>query len=192
MIKQSEALYLQNKVNAEETMKQIEYIFGPFNQDEIDYYIERLQNDQSDSIINGFQKNLIFNLFYKYFGDPVSINAINKVDYVKLMIAATKQLSANNMIILPYIISSKVERLQARKCVNKKELQNLESSKFYQVIKDKYKNEKIEKHILSIIATILSSEFRIIDYYDEDLDGKIIENIPDIICEEVLMYVTLI
>ena len=135
LIKQSEALYLQNKVNAEETMKQIEYIFGPFNQDEIDYYIERLQNDQSDSIINGFQKNLIFNLFYKYFGDPVSINAINKVDYVKLMIAATKQLSANNMIILPYIISSKVERLQARKCVNKKELQNLESSKFYQVIK---------------------------------------------------------
>lgn len=190
-IKQNEALYLQNKVNAEETMRSIGYQYGPFNQDEIEYYIERLNND-NNSIINAFQKNLIFNLFYKYFGDPTSINAINKIDYVKLMIAAKKQLIANNMVILPYIISSKVIRLQPRKSVNKKELIKLENSKYFQQVKEKYNSEKMEKYILSLIATILSSEFQIIDYYDEDIDGKKIENIPDIICEEILMYVNLI
>ena len=67
-------------------MKSIETIYGPFTDEEINYYISRLEENGTDTIINSFQKNLIFNLFYKYFGDPMSINNINKVDYVKLMI----------------------------------------------------------------------------------------------------------
>ena len=81
LVKQNESLFLQNKVNANQTMKQIEQLFGPFPQEEIDYYIQRLEENDSDTIINSFQRNLIFNLFYKYFGDPVSIRSINKVDY---------------------------------------------------------------------------------------------------------------
>lgn len=191
-VKQNESLFLQNKANCEQTMKAIDYMYGPFPEDEINYYIERLEENDSDTIINSFQKNLIFNLFYKYFGDPLSINNINKVDYVKLMIAASKELAANNMIILPYIISSRVLKLQQRKSLNKKESVKLESSSLYQTIKDKYKSEKIEKTILSIIATIISSEFEIIDFYDKDADRKIISNVPDSICEEVYMYISLI
>lgn len=190
--KQNESLYLQNKANCDQTMKSIEYIYGPFPQEEIDYYISRLEENGGDTIINSFQKNLIFNLFYKYFGDPLSINNINKVDYVKLMIAASRELSANNMVILPYIISSRVTKLQQRKSLNKKESIKLESSTMYQTIKDKYKSEKIDKIILSIIATIISSEFEIIDFYDKDADRKIISNVPDSICEEVYMFVSLI
>ena len=108
------------------------------------------------------------------------------------MIAAKRILETNNMILLPYIISSKVNRLVTRKNMNKKELVKLESSPFYEFVKSKYKNEKIEKQILSIIAVILSSEFQIIDYYNDDLNGKKIDIIPEYICEEVLMYISLI
>lgn len=190
-VKKNEALYLQNKVNAERTMESIEYLYGPFDDDEVSYYKEKLMNDKGE-IINGFQKNLIFNLFYKYFGDPTSIYSINKDDYVKLMIAAKNMLLANNMIILPYVISSKVERLQTRKCINKKELVKLESSSLYNQVRDKYKDEKVETQILSIIATILASDFRIIDFYNDEVDGRLITNIPDLIGEEIMMYITMI
>ena len=172
-------------------MRAIEYAYGPFSQEEIDFYKERLKNDEGE-IINGFQKNLIFNFFYKNFGVPMSAYSINKDDYVKLLIAAKKMLIANNMIILPYIISSKVERLQLKKTINKKEFSKIEASPYYQQIVEKYKNPKIEKYILSLIATILTSEFRIIDYYDSEIDGKKIMNIPDIISEEIMMYVIMV
>lgn len=193
LVKQNESLYLQNKCQAEKTLEYIEYMYGPFDNDEIEYYEKRLL-DENGEIINSFQKNLIFYLFYRYFGDPVSAYAINKQQYIKLIIAAKRKLMGYNLVVLPYIISSKVERLQTRKCINKKELLKLEGSKYYQQIKDKYKSEKIEKHILSIIATILASDFKIIDFEDKSIDGYRIktESLPDLICEEVLMYVTLI
>ena len=50
---------------------------------------------------------------------------------------------------------------------------------------------RIVKDILGMIATILSSDFTIIDYDNEELNGKKIEIIPDIIIEEFLMYVLL-
>lgn len=190
-VKQNESLHIQNEANAHSTMRRIEYAYGPFDKDEIEFYKQRLENDDGE-IVNGFQKNLIFNLFYKYFGIPISAYSITKDDYVKLLLAARKILLANNMVILPYIISSKVERLQLRKTINKKELTRIESSPYYQNIKDKYKNDKIEKYILSQVATILTSEFRIIDYHDKNIDGKRIVNMPDIVSEEIMMYVQLI
>ena len=48
------------------------------------------------------------------------------------------------------------------------------------------------KHIYSLIATILSSDFRLIDYNDRGNDGGLIPIIPELVMEEVLMYITLI
>lgn len=191
LTKADESLYIQNKVSAESTMNDINLLFGPFKKEEIDFYSKAL-TENGKVVINTFQKELVFNLFYKYFGDPVSINSINKDDYIKLIISSKRMLQANNMVILPYIISSKVNRLVSRKNLNKKELMKLESSPYYSKIINKYRNEKIEKQVLSIIATILSSEFQIIDFYDDEINGKKIEMIPDIVCEEILMYVTMI
>ena len=53
-------------------------------------------------------------------------------------------------------------------------------------------NDKIEKHILGMIAVILSSDFEIIDPEDLELDGQAITVIPELICEEILMYISLI
>lgn len=191
LVRQDEALYLQNKCSCQETMNTIEEMYGPYDYEEIEFYTRYLQEDNSQ-IINSFQKQLIFNLFYKYFGDPVSINAINSIDYVKLMLTAKKILESYNMVILPYIISSKVVRIPKKKSINKKELLKITMSPLWAQIKDKYKNEKIEEEILGQIGIILSSEFKIIDYENDSLHGKMIDCISDIVTEEYLMYVLMI
>lgn len=172
-------------------MRSIDAKFGPFDPWEISFYSNRLKNDKG-VIINSFQKQLIFNMFYKYFGDTTSAYGINADEYVKLMIAAKRILIENHMIILPYIISGRVNKLIGRKTVNKKEMAKLQASEYYSQIEKKYRNEKIIKNILSMIATIISSDFSIIDYHNKDIDGRKIDAIPDLVIEEVLMYVLLI
>jgi hypothetical protein len=191
LIKQDESLYLQSKMNCEETMSRIDTIYGPFDQWELDFYKERLKNEKG-VIINGFQKQMIFNMFYKDFLDTESAKGINANEYIKLMLAAKKILQTNQMIILPYILSGKVEKLIGRKSVNKKEMQKLQASSYYPQIVEKYHNDKIVKNILSMIATIISSDFTIIDYRNKQIDGQRINTIPDIIIEEVLAYTLLI
>ena len=186
-----EALYIQNKTSAQETMAAIEANYGPFDQNEIQFYMEALK-ENGTSIINSFEKRLIFNLFYKYFGDTITIKSINIVDYIKLMLSARKILSAYNMIILPYIISSKVVKIPNKKNINKKELLKITASPLWERIVEKYQNPKIEEEILGQIGVILSGEFKIIDYRDPDIHGKTIDCVSDIVIEEYLMYVLMI
>ena len=191
LVKQDESIYIQAKINCEDSMKRIETIYGPYDQWQIDFYKSRLVNDNG-IIVNNFQRQLIFNLFYKEFGDTQSIYLINADEYVKLMLAAKKILLQHNMIVLPYIISGKVEKIVGRKSVNKKELIKMQSSNFYQNVLDKYRNDKVIKSVLSVIATIISSDFSVIDYDNINIDGKRIDTIPDIVIEEVLIYTLLI
>lgn len=189
--KADSALYLQHKVACEASMNIIDMLYGPFDEEEINFYLHRL-SDGVGVTVNSFQKDLVFNLFYKYFNDPQTLNMISVRDYVKLIIAARKILESAGMVLLPYIISSKIVRVASRKNINKKELTKLELSPLYNQIKDKYRNEKIEKHILSLIAATMSSDFECIDMEDPELNGRIIQVIPEIILEEIPMYITLI
>ena len=189
--KADQNLLIQAQTASEDAMNQIKLMYGPFDPDEIAYYKHRL-SDGAKCTVNAFQRDLVFNLFYKYFGDISSLNMINLDDYIVLIIAAKRILEASGMVMLPHIVSSKVLRLATRKNVNKKELTKLESSPLWEKIKEKYRNDKIEKHILGIIAVILSSEFEIIDPEDCELDGQRITVIPELICEEILMYISLI
>jgi hypothetical protein len=194
LTKQDKSLYLQNKVNCQETMKIIKLMYGPFDPEEIKFYKNELSKDRDNKqVIHSFQKELVFNLFYKFFGDTISALAINEDDYIILLIAARRILEGNGMIVLPYILSSRITKYVSRKNVNKKEKQKLEGSAYYQSIKNKYKNPKIENDIISITATILSSEFRIIDYHNPSINGlKIPDDLTEFICEEVSMYIMMI
>lgn len=187
-ITQNEGILLQNNVNSIYTMKQIDYLYGPFSDEEISFYHKSLSKDGANPM-NDFQKILISNLFFKYFGEPVSFKSINILDYIKLMIAGRRLLIANNMVILPYIFSSKVANIQNRKNVNKKESIKLTASPYFEQVMLKYQSTRMREFIMSVIATILSSEFTIIDFEDETLHGRTIDVIPDIIFEELLMYI---
>ena len=189
--KADESLYLQVKYNYEYVMKKIEAQWGPFDLDEIAFYKKEMKNINGD-IINMFQRQLVFNMFYKYFGDTISINAINVDDYIKLVIAARKMLKGNNMGFLPYIISGKVNKIVSRKSLNKKEIAEMEASQYYPLVEDKFKNPKILNQVLGTIATIITSSFSVIDYQDREFNGTPITVETKIIIEEFLMYILLI
>ena len=191
MIKTSEALYLQSKINCQMTSEKIESIWGELREKEVNYFMKNLKNE-NDEIVNGFQKQLIFNLFYKYYGDTESIKDNNARQYVKLMLIAKKMLLQYNMVFLPYVLSSKVNKIIARKTLNKKELAELQTFPEYQMVVDKYKNEKITKQILGTVATIITSDFIIIDYDNKNIDGQKLIIEPSILMRECLVYALLI
>ena len=189
--KASESAFLQIKYNYEFVMDKIEAMFGPFDKKEIEFNKKMMRNINGE-IINNFQKQLVFNLFYKYFKDTISINAINEDDYIKLIIAARKMLKDNAMSFLPYIISGKVNKIVSRKSLNKKEIDQMKASQYYKLVEDKYKNPKILSQILGTIATIITSNFSVIDYNDPEINGLPITVETRIIIEETLIYVLLI
>ena len=63
-----ESLLVHNSCACSAAMEQIRMNFGPFDEDEILFYKRRL-SDGDKCTINGFQRDLLFNLFFKYFGD---------------------------------------------------------------------------------------------------------------------------
>lgn len=191
LTKADESLYLQSKINCQVVMKNIEKQWGPFDENEIDFYIKELRNENGE-VINTFQRQLVFNLFYKYFGDTTSIMAINVRDYIKLMLAAKKMLQGNMMSYLPYVISSKVNKIITRKTLNKRELIEMEQSQYFDLVNKKFQNEKIKNLILGTVATIITSNFTIIDFHNPEIHGKQIQIESRMIIEETLLYVLLI
>lgn len=188
--KQDEGLYIELNHIAKWAMNYIEYQWGPFTRDEIEFYKAQLFDDTD--CINSFQKNIIFNLFYKVFGDTESIKAINKDDYIRLVIAAKRIFTGMKMVIMPYVVSSKIIKSVSRKTINKKEEKKIEESEIFNQLMEKYSyNPKIKQQILSIIATIFSSSFRMIDYNDPNINGKELPLLMEFISKEVCDYVML-
>lgn len=190
-IKQNEALYLQNKINCEYTMKTIEDLYGPFSEEEINFYKNRLQKD-GKIYINKFQKELIFKLFFKYFGDTISIRSINYIDYIKLIIVAKKILINNNMIILPHVISGYPEKIIYRTNINKEDRVRMENSPLYELILKRYRNNNIINNIFVDAAIIKVSQFKFIDLYNKDIDNKPVPLLADVVLEEVMLYYLLV
>lgn len=188
----NEATMIQTIVNCKTTMKRIELKYGPFDEEEIEFYKREMSRDNK-LMVNSLQKTLVTYLFAKEFDDTQSIKIVDIRNYIILIIAAKRLLESYKMMLLPYMIGGKVNRVVTRKSINKKELLKIEASEWYPMIHEKYNNEKIEKEIiLSLIAQILSSEFQTIDYYNREWNGIPISVIPDIVAEEVCRFVILI
>ena len=185
-------LLQQVQIACEESMTIIRQKYGPFDPDEIRFFKRRLADNNGEIKLNSIQKMIIFDLFYKYFQDTQTIKNINMDDYMVLLLSARRILEESGMYLLAAIVSSKVNRLALRKSVSKKELIKITNGERYNKIRLKYRNDKVIKEILSIIATILSSDFEYIDYQNDDIDGKEIIVTSDIVSEEVLMYVDMI
>lgn len=68
--KADESLLVHNQCACDDAMNQIRMMYGPFDPDEILFYKHRL-SDGGKCTVNAFQRDLVFNLFFKYFGDLV-------------------------------------------------------------------------------------------------------------------------
>ena len=187
--KTDEGLALQNDFRARYVMNQLVMKFGPISKEEISFYRKELTKN-GQYLINKFQQNLVNNMFYRFFGDTVSINSINGDDYITLIIIAKRILLRDGMKLLPYIISSNVIRISTRTSLCKKELMKIEQSEYYQDLMRKYNgNEKLIKQFLSLVATTLSSGFKVIDYDDPEINGKEVVMESDILIDELLRYI---
>ena len=193
--KKDEALAMQNKVSAEQTVNKIEALYGPFSEAEIEHYRKKLTRDGAPAI-NEFQRQLIGYMYDKDFGDPITMSAIhNQTDYIKLIIAAKRILLNSGVVILPYIISGRILRIATRKIISKKDMIAMESDPLYEQIKAKYNNPKIEQKIYEFIGAVMSSSFEIIDFDPETnqptkWDGQIVPIINDIVKQELMFFIT--
>ena len=193
--KKDEALAMQNKVSAEQTVNKIEALYGPFSEAEIEHYRRKLTRDGAP-IINEFQRQLVGYMYDKDFGDPITMSAIhNQTDYIKLIIAAKRILLNSGMVILPYIISGRILRIATRKIISKKDMIAIETDPLYAQLKMKYNNPKIEQKIYEFIGAVMSSSFEIIDWDNEKdeptpWDGKQVPMINDVVKQELMFFIT--
>lgn len=187
--KTDEGLALQNDFRAKNIMNRIISFGGEVSQDEINFYRRELTKN-GQYLVNRFQQNLINNMFYKFFGDTVSINSINGDEYITLIIIAKRLLIRNGMKLLPYILSSNVVRISTRTSLCKKEIMKIEQSEYYNDLLKKYSgNEKTVKQFLSLVATTLSSGFKIIDYEDSKINGIEVVMESDILIDEMMRFI---
>lgn len=190
LVKSDESLFIQNKVNGATTMSRIRMYFGPFDQNEIEFYRKRLLLDDK-SVIHALQKELIFNMFYKYFGDTSSSNTITEDDYIVLLLTAKKICLQSDLLVLPCVFSSKIIKYTKKTKLNKKEKDRMIASPIYKMIMEKYNNnKKVEAQIEEWAATILSCEFEIIDSNRESnsTDYVVLPKFPDYVVNEVLKF----
>lgn len=188
--KLNEAIMIQTKVNCSSTMERIEIKYGPFDEQEILFYYHELCKD-GQFVVNSLQSALIFFIFAKEFGEMQPTRIVNIRQYIILIIAAKRKLQSERMNKLPYMVGGRVNRVVSKKNINKRELEKIESSVYYQFIKTKYKEEKIIKDILTLIAQVLSSEFQYIEYHMPDRihNGETISILPDVVSEEIIRLV---
>lgn len=189
--KKNEALLIHNQVNFKNTMKQIEERFGPFSKEEIDYYKIELSKGRKSPIVP-HQKMLVCYLFYKWFGDPSSLGSIDLTNYIKLIIAAKRILASNGLYTMEAILSGKFVKVIKRVNMNKKELLKITSSNTYESVASIYRNEKITNLLVSMLATIVSSKFQIIDFDNKENTGKAFTPQQELLNEEFLIYASLI
>jgi len=183
-----EALVLQNNVNGEQAMQLIRMSFGPFDNNEIEFYRRRLNVDNS-GVIHTFQKDLIFNIFYKYFGDTMSVNTINETDYIILLLAAKKISEQSKCRYLPYVFIGRITRYVRKTKLNKKEKDKMITSPDYRLIQQMYRTSKVLDQMESYAATILYSDFEMIDYKNPQNDGVMLPKFPELVVHEIQKYV---
>ena len=192
--KLNEALLVQASATCRDNCKRIEQRYGPFPTPMLKFYQERLTID-GEFRISTLQRTLINYLMLGNAcgGDTQTIKLVNIREYIIMMLAAKRILTAHRFMQLPYIIGGKVVRVVSRKSINKKEIQKIESSPYFDLIHKKYNNPKIEHDvILNLLAQILSSEYETISYENRELDGKPFKLIPDLVAEELLRYIMLL
>ena len=190
--KSDQGLMLQNSVNCRYTMEHIYEVYGRPTDEEINFYIKELTKyGQQLWTKDGFQRKLILNLWMSEFGDTSSIREINAKEYVSLLILSKKRLMDAGLTIFPYIISGKVAKLVSKSFVNRRESARIENMEVFNLVSQKYRNEKIMTNIMENIATLQASEFHVIE--QSERNGWVIPNEPsDLIAREYLQYVLMI
>lgn len=144
--------------------------------------------------INQFQVQLVHYFYARRFGGYRDLNMLKRQQYIQLLVLLKRRLQALGLVYLPQIITGNITKLNKRKRANRRFVSKIEDSSVYQqLVNDKFStlNELPGKQdlIMSLLSTILNSEFTYVDFDNPEKLGEVIqiEN-EDIMCDEFLHF----
>lgn len=173
MLRQSPLVQMTQDVACRHIMQQLEKRYGTVTDDELQFYYDSLSDgNPHHPVISSLQRTLMFSLFGKEFGDPMTQKQRTEVDNIKLLIIGKRKLKENRLTVLAEIYAGKLNRYQEKKNINKKDLEQLAMTSSWTNIKNKYRDEKIIDEIKAILGTILASDFSMVEF-DPKIRGKI-------------------
>jgi hypothetical protein len=187
----NESEIIINKVNIKVTIKYLMRQYGiEISKEELKFYMK-------DFSLNRLQKNMMFLFFSKYFGSAISLYNCNIKEYVTLLLMMKKILEKNNFLYLQKILTGRIENVNEKKSLNKKNLLKIiDSEKYKSIIDNKFPNtifNIMDSNIITkLVATILNNKFTSYDFDNQDTLGEEIKVNSDIISEELLRFVEMI
>lgn len=186
-----ESLIILGRINVEQTISMLYKTYNiKSNPKELDYYRTHLK-------VKPFQKELIFQIFAKYFGNIQDLYNMTNSDYCRLIIIMKRMLFSKGYLFMQHILSGIVEATTARK-ISTKQSKKVEKSPRNSELEEKYKDvmEILDagKVLNNYLNVMLNSRIKLVDYSLKKYTNQYI-NIAqhqDIICDEFLRLVNLI
>ena len=185
MNKIDEEIIILSKININDTIKRLKKINKmKISKKEVKYYMEHTN-------VNDISKILVFYYYANIFNGFDSLNNISKKCYIKLMIMMKKRLALMGYILIPQIISANLEgRVNNRIIHNTKYNENIKNSPvFINLVNEKFPSLKTtdkEMKVISLLNSIITSRFSIVDYNAPDYTGKNLEINSDTMTQEFL------
>lgn len=192
MAKFDESNIILADLNAKQTLKKLAEKYDvEFDDDEVKYYMDNLE-------IDAFQKNLIFQLFGKYFNNINDLYALSKKQYSKLIIIMKKMLKIHGFRIIQHILTGVVIKSSTKR-IPKKIINKVEESDRFQLLKKEYPYTfdliyDSENALMIYVSIIINSKFCLVDYENKgDTSKEILVNKNiDIVLDELLRLIRMI
>ena len=186
-----ENIILLSKINIKKTIKTLKKRMNiELSKEEVDFYMRHLK-------VSHITKTLVFYFYAKYFGGYRDLNMINLRLFMKLLILMKKEMGLRGYVYLNQIISSNVDgKINTRVIHNAKFLEKIKTSSVYQnLVQNKYsslgKSSKGDV-IISLLSTLINTQFTIVDYDNPRELGKPLQVNLDTLSQEFLDFVNLI
>lgn len=192
MAKFDESNIILADINVKQTLNKLAKQFKiKFDEDELDYYIKNLD-------IDTFQKNLVFQLFAKYFNNINDLYSLSKKQYCKLIIIMKVMLYKHGFRAIQHVLTAQVVKSNTKR-IPKKIIMKIEESDRYQLLKEKYNFtfdlvSKSDNAFYIYVSIIINSKFFLVDYADRDKTEAelLVHKNIDIILDELLRLVKMI
>jgi hypothetical protein len=157
MLRKDEGMYIIRKLSIESVLKTIPEKFGVTVTD------QEVKNEIMYTNRHTVQEKIVSMLTFKYFKDKSAIKFLSFYQYTYLVLACKKYLEDHKFILLPEILTAKMEKHKERTSISGKRIRPLiqDSKKYKELFSAKYKNfsEDIEKPLSGMIGTTYSSVF---------------------------------
>lgn len=186
-----ESNQLVNETNIEQVMAEIRQRFHiTITPEEIEFYFTNMK-------FNSLTQSLMHSFFSKYFNDSNAIRLLDRHDAVELALYLKKYLQLRGMVILPQILTAKVNGKFRDTCIkNAKFMEKFTTSSVYQhIISTKFRyidelNLK-ENPIVKNLSTMINSSFEFVDP-DPDINGLVVDNLdPDKVVSDYMLFLSI-